>query len=334
VHTLTKTAVCPEGLENLVIAATVVVEGNPVTHTGECSFHVINCQSADSDGDGVAAVFAGGNDCDDTDPAVYPGAEEVCDQKDNNCDGVTDEGFDSDGDGYTLCGGDCDDADPGVNPRAVEVCDGKDNNCDGQTDEGFSDNDQDGYTDCGGDCDDSDPNVNPGVPEVQDGRDTNCDGQIDNIITMDQVDNDLDSFSLAVDCNDRDPSINPGAQELCSDGKDNDCDGLTDCNDDQCQDDSACKTGITLPGIDVTSILALVDRYKFFIAGGASGFFAVILIVFLLRRRKKGKEEILPIKEKDVTFPDATKVKDKNLEEAFLDRLEGKSEEPEEGIFD
>ncbi len=54
----------------------------------------------DADGDGYGAD----DDCDDTDPAVHPGAEELCDQLDNDCDGVVDDGFgDADGDGLDDC---------------------------------------------------------------------------------------------------------------------------------------------------------------------------------------------------------------------------------------
>ncbi|MDT8418283.1 MAG: putative metal-binding motif-containing protein, partial [Lutibacter sp.] len=53
----------------------------------------------DADGDGYAAfnecgvLNSDGIDCDDTDPAVYPGATEIVDGKDNNCNGETDEGY-------------------------------------------------------------------------------------------------------------------------------------------------------------------------------------------------------------------------------------------------
>jgi len=43
--------------------------------------------AGDEDGDGVSSEDG---DCDDTDPAVYPGATEICDGRDNDCDGVVD----------------------------------------------------------------------------------------------------------------------------------------------------------------------------------------------------------------------------------------------------
>jgi hypothetical protein len=50
-------------------------------------------QSLDTDGDGygIGGACEGPLDCENDDPAVYPGALEICDDgKDNNCDGLTD----------------------------------------------------------------------------------------------------------------------------------------------------------------------------------------------------------------------------------------------------
>jgi hypothetical protein len=61
-----------------------------------------NCvpDSTDEDKDGVTV---GQKDCDDADPDRHPGATEICNGKDDDCDGQTDEGFDKDGDGYFTC---------------------------------------------------------------------------------------------------------------------------------------------------------------------------------------------------------------------------------------
>jgi MYXO-CTERM domain-containing protein len=75
-------------------------------------------------------------DCDDDDLTVYPGAPEVDNGVDDDCDGEIDEGLgDLDGDGWTVDDGDCDDSNGWVSPSLAEMCDGVDNNCDGKIDE-------------------------------------------------------------------------------------------------------------------------------------------------------------------------------------------------------
>ena len=80
----------------------------------------------DRDGDGSAA-----GDCDDADPESYPGAPELCDGLDNDCDGLSDEqligcaglGQDTDGDGYVRPE-DCRDVDLVIALRSVDDCPG------------------------------------------------------------------------------------------------------------------------------------------------------------------------------------------------------------------
>jgi photosystem II stability/assembly factor-like uncharacterized protein len=82
----------------------------------------------DRDGDGVDCE----SDCEDGDAAVYPGAEEVCDGVDSNCDPEDLDEADLDLDGAFACE-DCDDADPDAFPGAEEICgDGVDQDCDGE----------------------------------------------------------------------------------------------------------------------------------------------------------------------------------------------------------
>jgi hypothetical protein len=121
---------------------------------------------ADGYGDANAGVTAcespadhitDGTDCDDTDPTVYPDADEFCDGLDNDCDGDVDEDLaitlyvDGDGDGYgdasmpvvgcddvgdlVVDSTDCDDTDATVYPDAEELCDDLDNDCDTEIDE-------------------------------------------------------------------------------------------------------------------------------------------------------------------------------------------------------
>ncbi len=49
------------------------------------------CAVPDADGDGHASLLCGGDDCHDGQANIYPGAVEICDQLDNDCDNLTDE---------------------------------------------------------------------------------------------------------------------------------------------------------------------------------------------------------------------------------------------------
>ena len=183
-------------------------------------------EPVDADGDGYTAD----QDCDDQDASAYPGADELCDEVDNDCDDKVDEPFDADGDGYysaELCehGDDCDDSIYSFNPGASEVpYNGVDEDCDGAD---LTDVDGDGFDGLradGDDCDDDDASAHPGATEVaKDGVDQDCDGQ-------DLLDGDGDGYDDqgwgGEDCDDDDDAVNPGAMDWLNDGLDSDCDGL------------------------------------------------------------------------------------------------------------
>ncbi|MBN2800090.1 MAG: hypothetical protein JXX28_13175 [Deltaproteobacteria bacterium] len=155
-------------------------------------------EPVDLDGDGATAA----DDCDDLDASAYPGAEEVCDGVDNDCDGEVDNAAvdaltfyaDADGDGYgdatstvaacevppgyVTSDSDCDDTDAAFHPGAPETdcTDPSDYNCDGSV--GYADADGDGVPACE-ECDDSRADVQPGADELCDGADNDCDGSVD-----------------------------------------------------------------------------------------------------------------------------------------------------------
>jgi large repetitive protein len=265
-------------------------------------------RDADGDGFGIGTLLVRScdvpsgyvdnpDDCDDTVASNNPAASEVCDDADNNCNGVVDEDSaidaptwyqDADGDsfgngtatyracqaptGYVSDQNDCDDAVAANNPAASEVCDDADNNCDGVVDEDsaidaptwYQDADGDsfgngtvayracqaptGYVSDQNDCDDAVASNNPAASEVCDDVDNNCDGTIDESAAIDALtwyrDGDGDGFGLPTmlvlacdqpvgyvedddDCDDSTFAVNPAAIELC-DSTDNNCDGIVD----------------------------------------------------------------------------------------------------------
>jgi len=151
-----------------------------------------------------------GGDCDDTEATINPGATEICDGLDNDCDSLTDDDDDSiegqstwyqdlDGDTYgtsstvtlscddpfsgngVFTDGDCNDDNPSAYPDAAvsEDCLAEDLNCDGALDN--ADGDGDGLAACDGDCDDTNININPSALEVCDDVDNDCDLLIDDL---------------------------------------------------------------------------------------------------------------------------------------------------------
>lgn len=93
----------------------------------------------DDDGDGFcdAASCSDGSqglDCDDENDQVFPGALEINNRRDDDCNGVVDNGYnttDEDGDGFVEEGGDCDDLDATVHPCAADRDPARDADCDG-----------------------------------------------------------------------------------------------------------------------------------------------------------------------------------------------------------
>lgn len=187
----------------------------------------------DEDGFGGASVAATAcerpegmigvaGDCNDGAATIHPGAEEVCDDVDQDCDGIADDGLDivwyldrdedTYGDpasslatceqppGYVSNALDCDDRDDEARPGAAETCDPGDDDCDGEADEGLSsvfylDADGDGYGT------DSSPAQGCVAPEGY--------------------------ATEGGDCDDSDPSFHPYAVDA-PDGLDQDCDGQAD----------------------------------------------------------------------------------------------------------
>lgn len=99
----------------------------------------------DLDGDGYVAAAAGGNDCDDANLGVHPGADDLyCEGVDNDC--YHGDGPDLDGDLATVCAGDCEDQNNLVAPGLPELCDGLDSDCNGTVDD--ADVDGDGVSAC------------------------------------------------------------------------------------------------------------------------------------------------------------------------------------------
>lgn len=185
----------------------------------------------DNDSDGYTTV----DDCDDTNPDIHPGAPEVCDGVDQDCDFLIDNSAvdattwyaDSDRDGYgeyarlrrvgchadpgyVADSSDCDDTDGAVNPGASEVCNGIDDDCDRRTD-------------------DNDPSLDTTTGSIF-YADADADGYGNAFALILACARPIEHVVDSTDCDDSENTVNPGATEVCEDGFDNDCsDDATEC---------------------------------------------------------------------------------------------------------
>jgi len=172
------------------------------------------CVDGDSDGYSVTGGSCGTVDCNDGNNQIYPGAADICDGEDNDCDAGT-----ADGSGESapdnsnqngVCLGSSQSCVSGTwqneylsipDYEVIEItCDSLDNDCDLSTDEGltttyFQDNDNDnfgnatfpidacslpvGYVADNTDCNDNNIKVNPDETEICNGYDDNCDLGVD-----------------------------------------------------------------------------------------------------------------------------------------------------------
>jgi len=150
------------------------------------------------------ATMAG--DCDENSEKVHPDATEICNKKDDDCDGQVDEDAppvmmwpDADGDGYYESqtgspklgcgnvagyapnGGDCNGAVPTINPGAAELCNNVDDDCDGDVDELVRPSCGVGWCSrYSPTCDASDCRPGPPASETCNRFDDDCDGEDDN----------------------------------------------------------------------------------------------------------------------------------------------------------
>jgi hypothetical protein len=196
-----------DGAEGAGIACAVAIDGSPC---------------ADADGDGFSNCA--GADCDDTDPAIHPGAAERCNGLDDDCDLTPDENLGTSTCGLGVCTRTMENCVGGVPQSCIpgtpspEACDALDNDCNGVTDD--VDLDGDGFSACSTDCDDADPAIHPGAAERCNGLDDDCDSLIDDHAGL--IDGDGDGYVGA--CDNCPVDYNPSQADTDQDGHGNSCD--------------------------------------------------------------------------------------------------------------
>jgi hypothetical protein len=218
------------------------------------------CVPCDVDGDGFMRddpangcnPAPGQADCDDTDSSVYPGAATSCGGKQGGCSDMALRGFCArDGSGQVTIH-DCnlrDAANDAKCPATDPACQARTGcpspTCDADGDGFMRSDPANGCNPPAGleDCDDTDAHTFPGAPDrCGDGKKQNC--SYDSPCSDDA---DGDGYNSTEDCDDNDPNIHPWATELCN-GKDDDCDGLTD------EGNPDSTTGQTVSGTRCTDI--------------------------------------------------------------------------------
>ena len=158
--------------------------------------------TVDQDGDSYTSDV----DCDDNDPFVHPGAPEICDGKDNNCNGQIDEGVqntyyqDADRDGY---------GNPAI---SVQAC-----------------TPSSGYVTNNSDCDDSNAAINPATVWFKDVDNDRYSEGTTKTQCLRPAGHKLAGELIAIsgDCDDTKASVNPGATEIPNNGIDDDCNSAT-----------------------------------------------------------------------------------------------------------
>lgn len=221
----------------------------------QCVAGVCIPDNTDQDGDS----FSVNEDCDDNNATIFPGAMELCNGVDDDCDQLTDEGFDGDGDGFAPCGEDltrfdCDDSHRQINPSAMELCNGTDDNCNEVIDESDpsvgtvcnQENDgigicRAGVTQCRNGSLECDGAILP-TRETCDNIDNDCNGVRDDNVPAESCETQCGAGLIRCESGVWRPCEGPLPTPETCDGADNNCDGQID-NGNLCNNSEICRNG-------------------------------------------------------------------------------------------